>query len=117
MNTPETFESIEQYIAGFPEPVQERLRALRKLIREAAPEAVEAISYQITTFKMEGNLIYFAAFKNHINVYPTPDGIKAFEEDLCTYKNVKGSVQFPTASRFRSTLSGASCRTGCKDAG
>jgi uncharacterized protein YdhG (YjbR/CyaY superfamily) len=64
-------------------------------IREAAPEAVDAISYQIPTFKLNGNLVHFAAFKNHIGFYPTPSGIEAFKKELSLYKGAKGSVQFP----------------------
>ncbi len=76
--------------------MQERLQRLRQLIRETVPEAVEAISYQMPTFKLGGkNLIHFAAFKNHIGVYPTPSGVEAFKEELSPYKNAKGSVQFP----------------------
>ena len=55
----------------------------------------EAISYQIPTFKLDGNLVHFAAFKNHIGFYPTSSGIAAFEKDLSKYKTSKGTVQFP----------------------
>ncbi|HEV2126730.1 MAG TPA: DUF1801 domain-containing protein [Chloroflexota bacterium] len=90
------FTTIDEYIATFREEVQERLQRLRQLIRETVPEAVEAISYQMPTFKLGGkNLIHFAAFKNHIGVYPTPSGVEAFKEELSPYKNAKGSVQFP----------------------
>lgn len=88
-------ESIEEYIAGFPAPVQKVLQQVRKTIRDAAPEAEEAISYAMPTFKLNGNLIHFAAFKNHIGLYPAPQGIEAFKEELSGYKGAKGSVQFP----------------------
>ena len=69
---------------------------MRHTIKKAAPEAVEAISYQIPTFKLNGkNLVHFAAFKNHIGFYPTSSGIEAFKEELSLYKGAKGSVQFP----------------------
>ena len=64
-------------------------------IREAAPEAREAISYRMPTFKLNGNLVHFAAFKNHIGFYPTPSGIEQFKKELSLYKWAKGSVQFP----------------------
>jgi len=86
---------IDEYIAGFPEGIQAILEELRAAIREAAPEAVEAISYQMPTFKLNGNLVHFAAFKNHIGLYPAPTGIEAFKKDLSAYAGGKGSVQFP----------------------
>lgn len=88
--------TIDEYIEGFPKDVQGVLRRVRQTIRRAAPEAVEAISYQMPTFKLNGtNLVHFAAFKNHIGFYPTPSGIEAFQEVLSVYKSAKGSVQFP----------------------
>ncbi len=64
-------------------------------IREAAPDATETISYQMPTFTLKGNLVHFAAFKNHIGLYPAPTGIEEFKEELSTYKGGKGSVRFP----------------------
>jgi uncharacterized protein YdhG (YjbR/CyaY superfamily) len=87
--------TIDEYIAGFPPDVQEKLRKLRATIREAAPDAEETISYQMPTFALHGNLVHFAAFKNHIGFYPTPSGIEAFKNELAVYKGAKGSVQFP----------------------
>ena len=86
---------IDEYIAGFPEEVQELLEKVRRKIREAAPEAEEAIKYQIPTFVLNGNLVHSAAFKNHIGFYPAPRGIEEFKEELSAYKGAKGSVQFP----------------------
>jgi uncharacterized protein YdhG (YjbR/CyaY superfamily) len=71
------------------------LNELRQTIKETAPEARETISYQMPTFTLNGNLVHFAAFKNHIGFYPTPTGVEAFKEDLSRYKGAKGSVQFP----------------------
>ena len=68
---------------------------MRRTIREAAPDAVEAISYQMPTFKLNGNLVHFAAYKNHIGFYPTPSGVEAFREELSAYKVSKGAIQFP----------------------
>ncbi len=87
--------SIDQYIAGFPENVQEVLEQVRATIRKAAPEATETISYAIPTFVLKGNLVHFAAFKSHIGFYATPTGHAAFEEELAGFKQGKGSVQFP----------------------
>ena len=68
---------------------------MRQTIREAAPEATEAISYGMPTFKLNGNLVHFAAFKNHIGFYPTPSAIEAFGKEISQYKWAKGSIQFP----------------------
>ncbi|RJE48889.1 MULTISPECIES: DUF1801 domain-containing protein [unclassified Dehalobacter] len=88
-------ESVDGYILQFPDEIQEILRAIRNVIREAAPDAVEKISYRMPTFVLNGNLVHFAAFKNHIGFYPTPSGIEAFKQELAGYKGAKGSVQFP----------------------
>ena len=88
-------QTIDEYIQQAPENVQEILQTLRRVIQEEAPEAQEAISYQMPTFVLNGNLVHFAAFKNHIGFYPVPSGIMAFEQELASYKQGKGSVQFP----------------------
>jgi uncharacterized protein YdhG (YjbR/CyaY superfamily) len=88
-------ENIDEYIAGFPKDIQQRLEEIRLTIRKAAPEAEEAMSYAIPTFKLNGNLVHFAAFKKHIGFYPTPGGIEAFKKELSAYESAKGSVQFP----------------------
>lgn len=87
--------TIDQYIAGFPPEVQEILQEIRMTIEEAAPGAQETIKYRMPTFTLKGNLVHFAAFKQHIGFYPVPSGIEAFKEDLSPYKVGKGSVQFP----------------------
>jgi uncharacterized protein YdhG (YjbR/CyaY superfamily) len=86
---------IDEYIAGFPEDVREILQQVRTTIKKAAPAAKETISYAIPTFTLHGNLVHFAAFKNHIGFYPAPVGIEEFEKELSAYKGGKGSVQFP----------------------
>jgi uncharacterized protein YdhG (YjbR/CyaY superfamily) len=91
----EPFKTIDEYISTFPGDVQSILQEMRQTIRKAAPEATEAINYQIPTFKLNGNLVHFAAFKNHIGFYPTSSGIEAFKRELTPYKGAKGSVQFP----------------------
>ena len=91
------FATIDEYINTFPEDVQLLLQDLRQAIRDAAPQAKEAISYQMPTFKLHGNLVHFAAYKKHIGFYPAPSGIEAFKEDLAPYQFSKGAIQFPIA--------------------
>ncbi|MBK8429073.1 MAG: DUF1801 domain-containing protein [Lewinellaceae bacterium] len=91
-NAPTT---IDAYIADCPKDVREKLELIRATIQKAAPEATEAIKYAIPTFVLHGNLVHFAAFKNHIGFYPAPTGLEAFKEALSVYKTGKGSVQFP----------------------
>ena len=89
------FNSIDEYIAMFPEEVRKILEELRATIKAAAPEAEEKISYQMPTFALKGNLVHFAAFKNHIGFYPTSSGTQAFKNELSIYEGAKGSVRFP----------------------
>ncbi len=86
--------TIDDYIEGFPEDVQKILEKIRITIRKAAPEAEEAIKYQIPTFTLNGNLVHFAAFKNHIGFYPAPRGIEKFQKELAEYQTGKGTLQF-----------------------
>lgn len=86
---------VDEYIADFPKEIQIILQQIRETIKTAAPEAQEKISYAMPTFYLEGNLVHFAAFKNHIGFYPVPSGIEAFKNKLSGYKGAKGSVQFP----------------------
>jgi uncharacterized protein YdhG (YjbR/CyaY superfamily) len=90
-----TAKNIDEYIANFPRDVQEILEVLRATIKKAAPEAEETINYQIPTFTLKGNLVHFAAYKNHIGFYPTPTGIEKFKSELSAYEGAKGSVKFP----------------------
>ena len=91
------FEDIDSYIASFPEETRKLLQQLRITISKAVPEAKETINYGMPTFTLKGNLVHFAAFKNHIGFYPTPSGIEAFKKELSVYEGAKGSVQFPLA--------------------
>jgi uncharacterized protein YdhG (YjbR/CyaY superfamily) len=84
---------IDEYIAGFPKDVQKILQKIRMTIRKAAPAAEEAISYQMPTFKLNGNLIHFAAYKNHIGLYPAPRAIEKFKEKLKRYEGGKGTIR------------------------
>ena len=97
MSNRSTANSIDEYIAEFPPETQELLQEFRALIRAAAPDATETISYAIPTFDLNGrHLVHFAGFKKHIGFYPVPGGYEdAFSEELKAYKRGKGSVQFP----------------------
>jgi len=86
---------IDEFIAGFPADVQKVLKKVRATIKKAAPKAEETINYGIPTFRLNGNLVHFSAFKNHIGFYPTPSGIEKFKKELSVYEGAKGSVKFP----------------------
>jgi uncharacterized protein YdhG (YjbR/CyaY superfamily) len=90
-----TAKTIDEYIALFPEDIQARLQKVRSVIRAAAPEATEKISYQMPTFYLNGNLVHFAAFQQHIGFFPTPSGVEHFLGELKAYKTSKGTIQFP----------------------
>jgi uncharacterized protein YdhG (YjbR/CyaY superfamily) len=96
MRTNQTAKDIDEYIAGFPDDVQEMLEKIRMTIRKAAPDAEETISYQIPAFTLKGKyLIYFAAYKKHIGLYPAPRGNEKFKKELSAYEGGKGTVRFP----------------------
>lgn len=88
-------ETIPEYIKAQPKELQGRLRAMRALVRAAAPKAEEAISYGMPTYKQEGNLVHFAGWKTHIGFYPGPVAIKAFAKELSKYELTKGTIQLP----------------------
>src|SRR5258708_24975697 len=87
--------NVDEYISGFPKETQKMLEQLRATVKKAAPNAEEVISYAIPAFKLNGMLVWFAAFSNHIGFYPRGSGIEAFKKELSIYKGAKGSVQFP----------------------
>ena len=90
------FTTIDEYIATFPQDTQAILEKVRQSIHKAAPDAVETISYDMPTFDLNGkHLVFFAGWKHHISLYPTPAGDEAFQEKLSRYKRVKSTVQFP----------------------
>jgi uncharacterized protein YdhG (YjbR/CyaY superfamily) len=91
----EKLETIDDYIASFPLEVRELLQKMRQTIKKAAPDAEETIKYQIPTFTLKGNLISFAAYKNHIGLYPAPRGTEEFQKELSVYKAEKHSLRFP----------------------
>ncbi len=97
--------TIDDYIADFPEEVASRLREIRALVHDIAPDATETISYAIPTFDLNGkHLVHFAGFKKHIGFYPIPSGMEAFKEELAPYKQGKGSVQFPLSQPLPTDL-------------
>ncbi len=89
------FASVDAYIEAFPKGAQEKLREMRRLIREIAPEAQEKISYQMPAYFLNGPLVYFGAHTRHIGFYPTGSGITRFKAELAGYPSSKGAVQFP----------------------
>jgi len=92
MNKPQ---NIDEYIAVFPQSTQEILEQIRVTIRNVAPQAVEVISYGMPAFKLNGILVWFAAYSKHIGFYPKASVIDIFKKDISTYKSAKGSIQFP----------------------
>ncbi len=90
------FHSIDEYLATFPKDVQKILQELRATIKAAVPEAEEKISYQIPTFALKGNIVHFAAYKNHIGFFIRgASGVKTFAQELSHYETSKGTVHFP----------------------
>lgn len=89
------FDSVDEYIASFPDDTAHVLQQVRQIIREYAPEAEELISYNMPAYRFNGVLVYFAGYKNHIGFYGLPSGNAAIEEELSAYKQGRGSVQFP----------------------
>lgn len=90
-----SYTSIDEYISAFSPEIQEILQKLREVIKKSAPDAKEKISYAMPTFEQHGNLVHFAAFKNHIGFYPAPDGINQFQDEVAEYHASKGTLQFP----------------------
>jgi uncharacterized protein YdhG (YjbR/CyaY superfamily) len=86
---------VDAYISGFSKDTQKLLKQVRATIKKAAPQVEEMISYGMPAYKLNGPLIYFAGYKNHIGLYPTPSAIVAFKKQISDYKWAKGSVQFP----------------------
>jgi uncharacterized protein YdhG (YjbR/CyaY superfamily) len=94
-NKNDSFVSIDEYIASFPDEVQKLLEELRATIRAAAPEAAEKISYQMPSFTQQGSLVHFAAWKKHIGFYGDFGAIQALTDDISHYANAKGILKFP----------------------
>ena len=100
----QSIESVDSYVQSSPPEIQKKLRQLRSMIRAAAPAAVEKISYRMPTFFLNGNLVYFAAFKNHIGFYPGSKAIEKFSKELASYEGSKGTVRFPFDSPIPAAL-------------
>lgn len=99
------FKTIDEYIAGFPPETKEILSKIRKTIHAVAPQATEAISYQMPTFKVNGkNLVHFAGWKDHIGFYPTPSGTEKFKKQLSEYTFSKGTIRFSLNQDIRYDL-------------
>lgn len=86
--------SIDEYIGSRPANIQKLLKQIRSTIKKAAPGSEEAIKYGIPTFILNGNLVHFAGYKNHIGFYPAPVGIEAFKDETAKYEAGKGTLQF-----------------------
>lgn len=100
-----TISSVDKYIESFPKDIQEKLVMIRTLIKQNVPEAVETIKYNMPTYVLNGkNLIHFAAFKNHIGIYPTPSPIEHFKDKLSTYVTSKGAIQIQHTSEIPTKL-------------
>jgi len=90
------FKTVDEYLSAFPKNIREIIEELRDTIKQAAPQAEELISYNIPAFRLNGmNLVYYAAYKKHVSIYPAPRGNEAFKKILSVYKGGKGTVQFP----------------------
>jgi uncharacterized protein YdhG (YjbR/CyaY superfamily) len=87
--------TVDEYLSAIPARAKGILEKLRKTIKQAAPQAEELISYNMPAFKLNGMLVYYAAYKDHIGFYPTPSGIEAFKKELSDYEGAKGSIRFP----------------------
>ncbi len=96
--------NVDHYISLQPIEIQGKLNQLRKLIKDNAPDALEVISYNMPAYKLNGMLLYFAAHKNHIGLYPMASGIEAFKDELTKYETSKGTVQFPHNKSLPVTL-------------
>ena len=96
MTDKKLFTTIDEYITTYPADIQAILEKVRQAIQKAAPEAAETMSYGIPTFNLNGkHLVFFAGWKQHISLYPTPTGDEAFQQEISHYKRVKSTVQFP----------------------
>jgi len=89
------FKTVDEYLSAFPASTKKILQEVRKTIKQAAPNAEELISYNIPAFKLNGMLVFYAAYEKHIGFYPTSSGIKVFQDELTNYKTSKGAIQFP----------------------
>lgn len=87
--------TVDEYISTFPEDIQSMLQKVRKVVREAAPDAQEKISYNMAGYFLEGWLVWFGGFKNHVGMYPITDALEPIRQELSAFKQTKGGIQFP----------------------
>lgn len=97
-------DQVDKYISNQPSPQKEILQQIRHLIRQSGPQAQESMSYGVPAFKLGGKSFMYAAFKNHIGIYPSPDIIKAYEKKLNAYETSKGTIKFPIDKPIPYTL-------------
>ncbi|WP_410220069.1 iron chaperone [Pedobacter sp.] len=98
-------QNVDEYIATFPADIQKLLQEIRTFIQGLLPaETIQVISYGIPTFKLNGNVIHFAGYANHIGLYPGAAAIVHFAEELKNYKTLKGTIQFPITEPFPKSL-------------
>lgn len=98
------FHTVDAYLSSLPESMRDRVAGLREIIRQAAPQAEEVISYNLPAFKCDGMLVWYAGFKKHIGLYPKASAIAAFRKELAGYKTSKGAIQFPLEKPVPSEL-------------
>ncbi len=89
--------SIDQYIASFPKEVQEKLLAIRGIVTKEAPEAVEAIKYDMPTFVLNGNMVCFAAFSKHLSIFPITREMEEHLPEVTAYKSGVATAKFPNS--------------------
>ena len=102
--TSKRYTSVDEYLADQTEKTREMLEDLREIIKDAAPQAKEKISYNMPAYDVHGVLVYFAGYKGHIGFYPTGSGIKAFQKEIAGYESSKGAVRFPLDRALPETL-------------
>lgn len=99
-----SFSTVDEYIASFPEITQQLLQQIRDTIKTAAPKASEQMGYGMPMYKLNGNLVYFAGWKNHIGFYPAAENMGPFEDEIAHYKGEKASMRFPLDEPMPSDL-------------
>lgn len=95
---------IDEYIQASPIEYQPLLHQMRRLIREAAPQAIETMAYKMPTFVLQGNLVHFCLFKHHLGFFPSSSAITHFKSQLSPYKTSVGTIQFPLGQPLPETL-------------